>query len=100
MFSDSPGSLFGNPIVHFQVTRLKCGGFILGVLFNHILSGVPGFAQFLTAVGELARGLAALSVQLVWKRQLLMFKNRQMLTSEDHGFGGQEEPESMTMLEF
>uniref|UniRef100_A0A803LR24 Uncharacterized protein n=1 Tax=Chenopodium quinoa TaxID=63459 RepID=A0A803LR24_CHEQI len=55
---DIPGSkgIIGLPLLLFQVTRLICGGFILGVRFNHTVCDTPGFAQLLQAMAELSRG--------------------------------------------
>uniref|UniRef100_A0A0D3HAI4 Uncharacterized protein n=1 Tax=Oryza barthii TaxID=65489 RepID=A0A0D3HAI4_9ORYZ len=40
-----------------QVTTLSCGGFVVGVTWNHAVADGFGIAQFIQAVGELARGL-------------------------------------------
>ena len=60
-----------------QVTRLACGGFILGVRLNHTRADGVGLAQFLGAVAELARGAQSPSVLPVWKRELLEGRNQQ-----------------------
>ncbi|VAH73803.1 unnamed protein product [Triticum turgidum subsp. durum] len=39
-----------------QVTTFACGGFVVGFRFSHAVSDGPGAAQFMAAVGELARG--------------------------------------------
>lgn len=54
-----------------QVTRLACGGFILGVRLHHTMADAQGLVQFLGAVAELARGAAAPTVRPVWGRELL-----------------------------
>lgn len=54
-----------------QVTRLKCGRFILAYRFNHALCDVAGLFQFMSAVAEVARGGAAPSIPPVWQRHLL-----------------------------
>ncbi|CAN6248194.1 unnamed protein product [Urochloa humidicola] len=41
-----------------QVTEFTCGGFVVGVTSNHVLSDGAGMAQFLHAIAELARGVA------------------------------------------
>ncbi|KAL6647797.1 hypothetical protein ACP70R_015234 [Stipagrostis hirtigluma subsp. patula] len=41
-----------------QVTEFSCGGFVVGVTWDHVVADGVGMAQFLQAVGELARGLA------------------------------------------
>ncbi|CAL5006111.1 unnamed protein product [Urochloa decumbens] len=46
----------GDPLLLMQVTEFSCGGFVLGATWNHGLADGAGMAQFLQAVGELARG--------------------------------------------
>ncbi|XP_006662150.1 acyl transferase 15-like [Oryza brachyantha] len=48
-----------DPFVMMQVTAFSCGGFAVGVTWNHGMADGFGIAQFLQAVGELARGLPA-----------------------------------------
>uniref|UniRef100_A0ACD5XVQ0 Uncharacterized protein n=1 Tax=Avena sativa TaxID=4498 RepID=A0ACD5XVQ0_AVESA len=71
---DVPGSdvLLDAPLFHFQVTRLTCGGFVLGVRMQHVMADGAGLVQFLNAVGELARGAMTPTVRPVWERELLM----------------------------
>nr|POE80394.1 benzyl alcohol o-benzoyltransferase [Quercus suber] len=48
---------FGHAIhPHFCVTRLRCGGFIFVLRFNHIMSDALGKVQFMNAIGEMAQG--------------------------------------------
>ncbi|PUZ38393.1 hypothetical protein GQ55_9G192800 [Panicum hallii var. hallii] len=70
---DVPGSseVLGSPLLLFQVTRLACGGFILGVRLHHTMADAQGLVQFLGAVAELARGAATPTVRPVWGRELL-----------------------------
>jgi hypothetical protein len=51
-----------------QVTSFGCGGFVVGFRFSHAVADGPGAAQFMTAVGELARGAARISLPPVWAR--------------------------------
>ncbi|KQJ81444.1 acyl transferase 15 [Brachypodium distachyon] len=44
------------PLLVMQVTEFSCGGFSVGVTWNHALADGDGMAQFLQAVGELTRG--------------------------------------------
>jgi hypothetical protein len=44
------------------VTEFACGGFVLGVTYDHAVADGVGLAQFLQAVGELARGAPSPSV--------------------------------------
>ncbi|KAK4430461.1 Benzyl alcohol O-benzoyltransferase [Sesamum alatum] len=70
---DVPGSdgVVNCPLLLIQVTRLKCGGFIFSIRLNHTMSDAVGIVQFMTAVGELARGAETPSIQPVWQRDLL-----------------------------
>ncbi|KAJ9171649.1 hypothetical protein P3X46_014985 [Hevea brasiliensis] len=56
------------PLVQMQVTQFACGGFVIGLIFCHSICDGLGAAQFLNAVGELARGVEQLSISPVWCR--------------------------------
>ncbi|XP_072960769.1 acyl transferase 9-like [Typha angustifolia] len=58
-----------NTIMMMQVTVFTCGGFVLGLRFNHASADGLGAAQFITAVGEMARGLPEPTVKPVWGRE-------------------------------
>jgi hypothetical protein len=45
-----------DPLLLVQVTEFACGGFVVGVTSNHVAADGLGMAQFLQALGELARG--------------------------------------------
>ncbi|KAK1609680.1 hypothetical protein QYE76_033353 [Lolium multiflorum] len=66
-----PGEMLDGLILMAQVTRFTCGGFAVVISFNHTVFDGYGAAQFLTAVGELARGLPAPSVDPVWDRDAI-----------------------------
>ncbi|XP_019150648.1 PREDICTED: methanol O-anthraniloyltransferase-like [Ipomoea nil] len=68
-----PGShrITGCPLLLIQVTRFSCGGFALGVRFNHTMVDGYGIQLFLKAVCELAQGGSAPSVLPVWGREML-----------------------------
>jgi len=53
------------PLLLTQVTEFSCGGFVVGVTWNHVVADGVGMAQFLQAVGEFARGFSSPSVQPV-----------------------------------
>ncbi|PUZ67552.1 hypothetical protein GQ55_3G445100 [Panicum hallii var. hallii] len=59
-----PGESCGpaDPLLLVQVTEFSCGGFVLGVTWNHAVADGAGMVQFLKAIGELARGLPSPSV--------------------------------------
>ncbi|WVZ07577.1 hypothetical protein V8G54_020923 [Vigna mungo] len=56
------------PLVQMQVTQFGCGGFVIGLIFCHSICDGLGAAQFLNAVGELARDLEKPSIEPVWHR--------------------------------
>ncbi|KAI3851455.1 hypothetical protein MKX03_013068 [Papaver bracteatum] len=70
---DVPGSggVLNCPLLSIQVTRLQCGGFILAIRLNHTMSDAQGLVQFMTALGEIARGAVSPSIIPVWKRHIL-----------------------------
>ncbi|GAU11595.1 hypothetical protein TSUD_345870 [Trifolium subterraneum] len=69
-------------LTEFQssVTRLKCGGFILVLHLNHIMSDGAGLKQFMNAWTEMARGAHQPSIQPVWHRDLLMARDPPRIT--------------------
>ncbi|KAE8806226.1 3'-N-debenzoyl-2'-deoxytaxol N-benzoyltransferase [Hordeum vulgare] len=66
-----PGEKLNHHILMVQATRFTCGGFAVGIRFSHAVFDGHGAAQFLTAAGELARGLKAPSVAPVWDRDAI-----------------------------
>uniref|UniRef100_J3MJQ3 Uncharacterized protein n=1 Tax=Oryza brachyantha TaxID=4533 RepID=J3MJQ3_ORYBR len=66
----SAGAL-GTPLLLIQVTRLLCGGFVLGIRLNHVMCDASGIVQFMDAVADLARGGRELAVSPAWCRELL-----------------------------
>ncbi|XP_027365767.1 benzyl alcohol O-benzoyltransferase [Abrus precatorius] len=70
---DVPGSgdVLNSPLLLIQVTRLKCGGFIMALRLNHTMCDAAGLVQFMTALGEMARGMHEPSTPPVWNRELL-----------------------------
>ncbi|KDP39568.1 hypothetical protein JCGZ_02588 [Jatropha curcas] len=79
---DVPGStsVLNSALLLIQVTRLSCGGFIFALRLNHTMSDAPGLVQFMSAVGEIARGAQAPSVLPVWERHLLNARNPPRVT--------------------
>ncbi|CAL5042103.1 unnamed protein product [Urochloa decumbens] len=57
-----------NTLAMIQVTTFTCGGFVVGLRTNHAVADGTGAAQFLNAVGDLARGLPEPRVKPVWAR--------------------------------
>ncbi|OEL20353.1 3'-N-debenzoyl-2'-deoxytaxol N-benzoyltransferase [Dichanthelium oligosanthes] len=59
------------PYPAMQVTQFACGGFVVGFRFSHAVADGPGAAQFMTAVGDVARGHAAPLVAPAWGREAI-----------------------------
>ncbi|RAL50174.1 hypothetical protein DM860_007848 [Cuscuta australis] len=81
-----PGSdgITGAPLILIQVTRFTCGGFALGVRFNHTMVDGYGVALFLNAVCELANGASAPFVLPVWERELLTVESKETALARSH----------------
>ncbi|XP_026450953.1 benzyl alcohol O-benzoyltransferase-like [Papaver somniferum] len=58
-------------LLFVQVTRLMCGGFILGLKYNHTICDGQGVHQFVKALAEIARGRVSPSILPIWERHLL-----------------------------
>ncbi|KAH6834479.1 HXXXD-type acyl-transferase family protein [Perilla frutescens var. hirtella] len=72
------------PLLLIQVTRLKCGGFIFTLRHNHTMSDAIGAVQFMSAIGEVARGAAIPSISPVWDRHLLNAREASRVTCTHH----------------
>lgn len=85
---DAPGSggVLNSPLLLIQVTRLQCGGFIFGLRLNHTMSDAAGLVQFMSAVGEMARGASAPSIPPVWRRDLLNARDPPRVTRTHHEY--------------
>lgn len=85
---DVPGSegVTDCPLILFQVTRLKCGGFVLAIRLNHTMSDGTGIAQFMNAVAEMSRGAREPSVPPVWHRELLQARDPPRITCNHREF--------------
>ncbi|XP_015897313.3 alcohol acyl transferase 1 allele RGa-like [Ziziphus jujuba] len=83
-----PGSesVIDSPLWLIQVTRLRCGGFIVATRLNHTMVDAFGVAQFMNAVGEMARGAQRPSVLPVWHRELLNARNPPRITHIHHEY--------------
>ena len=69
------------------MTRLKCGGFVLGFRGNHAMTDALGMVQLLNATSEIARGAQAPSVLPVWQRELLCARNPPRVTRTHNEYG-------------
>uniref|UniRef100_A0A2N9HR89 Benzyl alcohol O-benzoyltransferase n=1 Tax=Fagus sylvatica TaxID=28930 RepID=A0A2N9HR89_FAGSY len=85
---DVPGSggVLNCPLLLIQVTRLKCGGFILALRLNHTMSDGYGLVQFMMAVGDFARGARSPSILPVWQRYLLNARDPPRVTCEHRAY--------------
>ncbi|XP_020081482.1 benzyl alcohol O-benzoyltransferase-like [Ananas comosus] len=63
--------VIGRPLVYIQVTRLVCGGFILGIQLCHCMADAVGLMQFVMAMFEMAAGAAEPTIPPVWAREML-----------------------------
>jgi len=61
-YPTNSGDSYSEPLLLMQVTVFSCGGFVVGVTWDHAVSDGLGLAQFLQAVGEMARGAPSPSV--------------------------------------
>ncbi|GMH22618.1 hypothetical protein Nepgr_024461 [Nepenthes gracilis] len=82
--------IIASPLLVFQVTRLKCGGFILGVRYNHTMCDVFGFAQLMNNIVEIVRGVEKPSTPPVWERHLLTARNPARITCVHHEYDCKE----------
>ncbi|XP_061340487.1 benzyl alcohol O-benzoyltransferase-like [Gastrolobium bilobum] len=76
----NPEEIINYPLLVIQVTRLKCGGFIVASRLNHTMSDGAGIKQFMNCMGEMARGACEPSIQPVWCRELLMARDPPRIT--------------------
>ncbi|XP_028755979.1 methanol O-anthraniloyltransferase-like [Neltuma alba] len=78
-------AILGCPLLFFQVTRLSCGGFVLGVWMNHTVCDTLGLVQFLKMVSEFATH-SPLSQIPVWQRHLLSARHPPRITCLHHEY--------------
>ncbi|KOM52930.1 hypothetical protein LR48_Vigan09g158900 [Vigna angularis] len=85
---DVPGTqqITNTPLLLVQVTRLKCGGFILAIGFNHTMCDGPGYEQFMSAWAEMARDATKPSIEPAWRRELLMARDPPRITCNHREF--------------
>ncbi|KAF0889985.1 hypothetical protein E2562_034963 [Oryza meyeriana var. granulata] len=62
------GEVVGKPLFYVQVTRLSCGGFVLGSHICHNIADGFGSIQFLKAIIDLLRGDSKPTTLPVWER--------------------------------
>lgn len=74
-----------------------CGGLTLAIQINHVMSDGVGLAQFMTAMGEMARGARIPSVEPVWKREILTVRDLPA-ESQAHHLYNEIEDDAVGML--
>ncbi|CAL4932213.1 unnamed protein product [Urochloa decumbens] len=79
-------AVIGKPLVLMQVTRLECGGFVIGFHMCHNIADGFGMVQFFRSVAELVRGEAEPNILPVWKRDLLTGCNPSLMTHSDAAY--------------
>ncbi|KAK7827261.1 benzyl alcohol o-benzoyltransferase [Quercus suber] len=79
----------------FLVTRLRCGGFIFVLRFNHLMSDALGIVQFMNAIGEMAQGVCAPSIPPVWQSELLNARNPPQVSCTHHEFDELVKPQNL-----
>ncbi|KAL2334531.1 hypothetical protein Fmac_015744 [Flemingia macrophylla] len=82
---DSHGAT-DSPLLLLQVTRLKCGGFIFALSFNHSMCDAIGISQFLNALAEVACGAVKPSIFPVWCREILCARDPPRVTCNHREF--------------
>ncbi|KAJ6752457.1 hypothetical protein OIU85_002837 [Salix viminalis] len=100
-YAHNPSMRGTDPVM---ITRLECGGFILGFRFNHPMSDAIGLVQLLSAIGEISRGAQAPSILPVWQRQFLCARNPPRVTCTHNEYGHHHElvrkPSELNVPEF
>ncbi|RDY12760.1 Benzyl alcohol O-benzoyltransferase, partial [Mucuna pruriens] len=99
LLSHVPASqqITNTPLLLVQVTRLKCGGFILGFWFNHTIADAGGISQFMNAWAEIARGATKPSILPVWRRELLMARDPPRITCNHREYENVPDTEKETI---
>ncbi|KAL5713310.1 hypothetical protein ACHQM5_015396 [Ranunculus cassubicifolius] len=97
---DVPGSsgVTDCPLLLIQLTRLNCGGFIFALRLNHTIIDAAGLAQFMQAIGEIARGASTPSVEPIWNRELLYARDPPQVTCVHHKCDQMPPPEGTPMI--
>ncbi|KAJ1411866.1 Transferase [Sesbania bispinosa] len=84
---DIPGArnILEIPPLLIQVTKFKCGGFVLGVNVNHCMNDGVSAMQFVNSWGEIARGID-LKIQPFMDRTILKARNPPKIEFPHHEF--------------
>ncbi|OVA17439.1 Transferase [Macleaya cordata] len=84
---DIPGAnnILENPLLVAQVTKFKCGGFVLGLSMNHCMFDGIAAMEFVNSWGEIARGLP-LTIPPILDRSMLKARNPPKLEFTHHEY--------------
>ncbi|KAG7954204.1 hypothetical protein I3843_11G004300 [Carya illinoinensis] len=84
---DIPGAknILEIPPLVVQVTKFKCGGFVLGLCMNHCMFDGISAMEFVNSWGETARGLS-LNIPPFLDRSILKSRNPPKIESQHHEF--------------
>lgn len=96
---DTPGAknILEIPLVVAQVTKFKCGGFVLGLGMNHCMKDGLGAMEFVNSWGETARGLP-LKVPPFLDRSILKARNPPKAEFPHHEFAEIEDISEVSKL--
>ncbi|KAJ9140136.1 hypothetical protein P3X46_030818 [Hevea brasiliensis] len=96
---DIPGAqnILQMPPLVAQVTRFKCGGFVLGLCMNHCMFDGIGAMEFVNSWGETARGLP-LKVPPFLDRSILKARNPPKIEFPHHEFAEIEDVSNTSKL--
>ncbi|XP_027125350.2 omega-hydroxypalmitate O-feruloyl transferase [Coffea arabica] len=96
---DVPGAknVLEIPPLAAQVTKFKCGGFVLGLCMNHCIFDGIGAMEFVNSWGEVARGLP-LKVPPFMDRTILKARNPPKIEFPHHEFAEIEDTSNTAEL--
>ncbi|CDO98678.1 unnamed protein product [Coffea canephora] len=96
---DVPGAknVLEIPPLAAQVTKFKCGGFVLGLCMNHCMFDGIGAMEFVNSWGEVARGLP-LKVPPFMDRTILKARNPPKIEFPHHEFAEIEDTSNTAEL--
>ncbi|XP_027169107.1 omega-hydroxypalmitate O-feruloyl transferase-like [Coffea eugenioides] len=96
---DVPGvkNVLEIPPLAAQVTKFKCGGFVLGLCMNHCMFDGIGAMEFVNSWGEVARGLP-LKVPPFMDRTILKARNPPKIEFPHHEFAEIEDTSNTAEL--
>ncbi|XP_077215081.1 omega-hydroxypalmitate O-feruloyl transferase-like [Tasmannia lanceolata] len=85
------------PLFTVQVTRFKCGGFVLGLAMNHCMADGICAMEFIRSWGEIARGLP-LTIPPLLDRTLLISRQPPKIEFPHHEFSEMTDISNLSSL--